>query len=694
MQIDIIHNTINMELTPFVNTLKNTKLLTRALLCCPLIAAMLFSCNEPNGFPDERSAQQDSSLNIIDDSLYALSPHVRALIENGIKRFPDSMSYYEYTIRRGVIYGLYLKSDSCLTNAHEVLAFAFRQKEKTSRLQELIGRSYANIGCFYFTIKMNPDSALHYYLLAYDYFSKSDNKTNLCDISANIADTYAQKNDMTQCASWYRRGLFLVDSMQLPKSNNISIYLGLAQTYTYIRDYQTAQYYYSQTEKQLGNLRPNMRIFFLNNYGNFFYFKQDYPNALRQFRRLEQMLTDLKMANSLDMKVCRLNMADVFVNLDMTDSAEAHLQGLDEYFNKQHLEAAKYYVNTIRIALAVKEGHYTEAKRLINAEDVQGMEISDMQDIRNRYLRQYYLKTGDYKHAYENILYSTHRNDSIEKSKSHVRSAEIMMRFSQDTLALHKQILIDKQEKHARNMYLWLIVAAALVVILTLMIIAGIFYMRKRRLQGDFNMLQMRLENIRSRISPHFIFNVLNHEMNKVDEHTANSLMTTVQLIRDGLNISHHTYISLREELDFVRKYIQIVSSIIGEDFEYSIECPEGNTLEQEMIPSMFVQILVENAIKHGLKMKEGEKRLSIRVEMDIEGTLITVIDNGVGFSISHNEGTGTHTGLNVIRQTIMVINSRSKQKMRFNITNTTDNHGGVSGCCATLKIPHGIESH
>jgi LytS/YehU family sensor histidine kinase len=280
----------------------------------------------------------------------------------------------------------------------------------------------------------------------------------------------------------------------------------------------------------------------------------------------------------------------------------------------------------------------------------------------------------------------------VEKSKSYVRSAEIMMRFSQDTLALHKQINIDAKEKQVKNMYIWLIVSVAVILILALLILTGVFYMRKRRLQSDFDLLQMRMENIRNRISPHFIFNVLNHEIDKQDEHTAKELMTMTHLIRDGLNISHKVYISLFEEIDFVKRYVYIENQILGENFVCHVDVPADDVLRRVFIPSMFIQILVENSIKHGLKMKQGIKRLSIKIDCTDISTVIKVSDNGIGFSTVRDMACSTRTGLNVIRQTILIVNARNSNKMRFNINNITDENQHIAGCMATLVIPAGIK--
>ena len=105
----------------------------------------------------------------------------------------------------------------------------------------------------------------------------------------------------------------------------------------------------------------------------------------------------------------------------------------------------------------------------------------------------------------------------------------------------------------------------------------------------------------------------------------------------------------------------------------------------------MLIQILVENAIKHGLRPIDKEKQLTIRAEQDGDSYKISVEDNGKGFDCTKQSVNSTATGLNVVRQTVTFINSANKSKMHFSISNVTAADGTVSGCRATLTIPKNI---
>lgn len=197
------------------------------------------------------------------------------------------------------------------------------------------------------------------------------------------------------------------------------------------------------------------------------------------------------------------------------------------------------------------------------------------------------------------------------------------------------------------------------------------------------------MENLRSRISPHFTFNVLGREINqfKGSEEVKNNLMELVKYLRRSLELTEKLSVSLQDELDFVRSYIDLERGRVGEGFIPTITVEDGLDATRIMIPSMIVQIPVENAIKHGLAGKDGAKELSICVSRQGNGVYITVTDNGRGYLPQVSSATrGTGTGLKVLYQTIQLLNTKNKSdKIRFNITNRND---GKTGTQVSVYIP------
>ena len=228
------------------------------------------------------------------------------------------------------------------------------------------------------------------------------------------------------------------------------------------------------------------------------------------------------------------------------------------------------------------------------------------------------------------------------------------------------------------------------VTIVLLVVILGMLvwsmYQRKRYLQTRLDMIQLRLMNARQRISPHFIFNMLNTYIAKLGPAESEQLTMVAHLLRANIDLTRKTFVTLDEELEFVERYVELERQMSGLDFDFTIDAPDKQLLQDTKLPSMMIQIITENAILHGLKNKEGEKQLCIKVEE--MGTLvrITVSDNGPGFDIRSDYGERTRTGLNIIRSTVSTLNMENgKTKIRFDIKNE-------NGCRVSLTIAKDIK--
>lgn len=138
---------------------------------------------------------------------------------------------------------------------------------------------------------------------------------------------------------------------------------------------------------------------------------------------------------------------------------------------------------------------------------------------------------------------------------------------------------------------------------------------------------------------------------NYTDEQAGN-MRGLVKLMRRNLELTEQLCVTMAEELDFVNTFINLEREALGDSFILSTSIDAAIHLDQEILPSMMIQIPIENAIKHALKDKEGMKRLWIDIKKTGEEICVKVRDNGGGYRInSANHGTGT--GIKVILQTI-----------------------------------------
>lgn len=606
------------------------------------------------------------------------------------------MEYYEYLLRLANFYWLSDRPERADTLINRIINFVNRQDNgyyaqhniySTPRLNTMMASALSCKAARNHNFHRDPGKTLQFYKESYRLYQHSDNEKELPFVCANIADAYIQLNDIPNAARCYRRALFLVDSLKQPEHSNITLYMGLAQIYLTLNDFETAKHYYDETERFFDLMLPPMQAYYVNNLGNYYYFRKDYHKALDTFLRLKRVIIKNGMQNNFDMYLCKVNLADVYLNLNQTDSAQHYLDEVEPFFRKNGDPAGIYYCNTIRIGIATKRGDFNEVRRVANGDKDGEKDVQySMVNIRNRYMRQFYEHTNNYRMAYETLKRDQSYTDSLEHNRSNMRSAEIMARFRADTLQLHHDLALEHKNAEIQRAHTMTTGAILTAVVLVLLLIMWYMHTRKKQLQNQVNIMNLKLNNVRNRISPHFMFNVLNNKIVNSGEKEASELMELARLIRTNLDMSSQPYMMLDKELEFVQQYIRVERYLLGDDFKFDIDVADNVDIAKVKIPSMFLQILTENAIVHGLKGMEGEKRLRIYIARENNLTIISVEDNGPGFNARRALKKGT--GLGIISQTIAVTNERNKQKMRFEISNREDSNNQIIGCKATLKIP------
>ena len=624
------------------------------------------------------------------DSLFSNLPYSRSLLRNAMRQAQDSMSYYR-------LMGLYGKTFFISSDFDSILYYNRPVKEYDKRAaacprwNDVLSDVYNIEGNVWMQLNQ-PDSAVAYYEKSYAYRLKGDKAHLLSDICMNLADAHLHRGELAHTASYYRRALFICDSLHLSEHSKFPVYCGLGQTYMDLRDFDLSNHYYELAGQFFDEMTVSEKWVYLNNRGNHYYYKKDYQEALVYMRQAAELIADYPQM-VFESNLSKVNLGDLYLLTNRLDSAENNLNEGYRYFSEIKNNSAMHYIETLMIELSLKKGNIARAREMIARTASTGHVDANMLTIRNQYLQHYYEKAGDYRNAYEYLKRDYQLNDSIRSERIRTRVAELDMRYRQDTIVLRKEMQIQRQAGEVRvlklSMYIWVLVclllAAGTVVI--------IWYMRKKRefLRERFfqQINRVRMENLRGRISPHFTFNVLGREINQFNgsEEVKNNLMELVKYLRRSLELTEKLSVSLQDELDFVQSYIRLESGRVGEDFTVSVVVEEGLDAKSIMIPSMIVQIPVENAIKHGLAGKDDEKELTIRISREGKGVRIVICDNGRGYRPQVASSTrGTGTGLKVLYQTIQLLNTKNKnEKIRFNIDNRND---GQTGTQVSVFIP------
>jgi two-component system LytT family sensor kinase len=211
------------------------------------------------------------------------------------------------------------------------------------------------------------------------------------------------------------------------------------------------------------------------------------------------------------------------------------------------------------------------------------------------------------------------------------------------------------------------------------------------RLQSRLSqqLVEAELRALRAQINPHFLFNSLNTIASLIPSEPDKAERITVRLgsmFRYVLTHADRPLTSLGEELEFLQTFLDIEQIRFGDRLivEFDVEAPMKFT----PIPSLILQPLVENAIKHGVAPKVGKSRISVRAKRESKAIRVEIEDDGVGLQPIHDLDrrslTGglapTGIGLKNIRERLDAMYGGSAD------LSLEDLAGG--GCRASLKIP------
>lgn len=155
------------------------------------------------------------------------------------------------------------------------------------------------------------------------------------------------------------------------------------------------------------------------------------------------------------------------------------------------------------------------------------------------------------------------------------------------------------------------------------------------------------LAALKAQINPHFLFNTLNaiSAMVKQDpEETRNMIVQLGDMLRYALDSSQRDLVSLKEELDFARAYLQLESHRLGDRLQVVFDTPAE--VDEVGVPPMVLQPLIENAIKHSIALREQGGKVTIRARRSGDSVDIEVEDQGEGGVPKSNGTASTGIGL------------------------------------------------
>jgi sensor histidine kinase YesM len=197
-----------------------------------------------------------------------------------------------------------------------------------------------------------------------------------------------------------------------------------------------------------------------------------------------------------------------------------------------------------------------------------------------------------------------------------------------------------------------------------------------------------------AQMNPHFVFNSLgtinSMILNEQQEEASKYLSKFAKMIRLTLDHSNESFISLKQNNEYIRHYLEIENLRFSNVFSFVINVDSAIDENEIKIPPMMIQPLVENAIWHGLLKKEGDKKLIIRYAIRNEMLCCSIDDNGLGIHHTRNrDKTHKSVGLDNITQRLLILNEKYKTDCTLTIVDKSEIELESTGTVATITLPY-----
>lgn len=658
-------------------------------LFLPLLCTM--SCRKSTTQVNEEITHADSVISRNTDLLFSNPRQAIRVLDSLQANLTDSAAWYKTEVFKATAHNLL--GDTTLANSLYVKIENWC--EKTEPRQPHIAGLVWNHRGVNAMMKGNTRQAQMCYQRAYNLLNTPPKPQEIISTSINLADICLQTGQLPLAASHYREALFLCDSMGDTR-NRASVCCGLGQVYMELQRYIIAHEFFDEAARNIHKESRQTQFFYHFALGNCYYYEQRYDSALICFNQARMLAEAFQ--NPLMTCNCEANIGEIYLMQDKLDQAEQHLARCSEMLTK-HPHALPqqntFYIRSLLADLAIARGQRAKAATIMpQISDTSFVSSPRYIMLHYRRLQHYAQRDGLWREAYTYQSLSNRYADSINSRQTRNSVEEIAGRYQRDTTLLRQRLdIADYATKNVRQQNTILIILSALIALAMLAALIIIYYRRhtQERLKRQMERItELRMDVVRNRVSPHYIFNVLGTVLPKLQRYPemVQPVEMLIDVLRGNLLTSGKVSVPLCDEIQLVRRYVELYHYSHGDfpQVTWNIQ-PE---LEQSCmpIPSMSLQIPVENALKHAFPVVDATCAIHISVVVNADNELILqVTDNGQGYNPGSVKRTDrdTGTGLRLLTRTLEILNQYNRRPASLTIVNVAPPHHGTR---TELRLP------
>ncbi|CAL2083722.1 sensor histidine kinase [Tenacibaculum sp. 190524A05c] len=494
---------------------------------------------------------------------------------------------------------------------------------------------------YYFKRKNNLDSARYYFHEVINSVQVPNNRSKNRVYFRNAWEMEERKNNIANAMSIAEKFIEITDEHEF-KYDLVYAYNYLERKNSQFKDYTKSLYYNSKALKAAEE-SGNMSMYMLTSISKVwtyyksgkkqqtFHLLDSLKNVKSSINAKRQLFRTIAFVHYYegDLKSAINNYKEV-IHLTKEQEKEKETYESKADFNYNLLEA---YNNITESYLEI--GEYNIAQKYLDSTKAIITDKSHPPYVKTFQKHDFLLSYRTQKSEKEVLK---EYRDLIENTKK-TQHTKINEKLYALKLANEKEKIVikEKNELEIRNIKL-----LALSGISVLLLVIGILFYRQRNYKFEKQEIQMQQRLLRSQMNSHFSFNTLSVIQDKIkddQELAANYLTKFSRLLRLLLSNSLSNYVVIEDELDLLRKYLDLQLYRFPNAFEYEIELINIEEDDILFIPPMLIQPFIENSIEHGFKGINYEGKVLIKLELLNEKYISCLIDdNGIGLKQTKKE--------------------------------------------------------
>ncbi len=542
------------------------------------------------------------------------------------------------------------KAKSHLDKASQLTALTNYTKGKAD-VNKYYGFYFSDVGLF--------DKAEEHLNTSIVYYKKIKSEKNIISCLNSLGIIEAQKGNFSGALKYY---LLVKEKNQklglLDEVARVNINIGLV--HYFLQDYEMAEHYYQLAYLQLKKQNDLNSIMHVHSKraSNFLALKK-YDKALSYMNKALGIAIELE--DNVEQTSIEQNLGTYYDGVGQPDSALIHYNNsivLGEKLGLKPSVATSY----LHVGL-VYHNKGNDEKAIIATEKgiTLAKEIGDQLRVMIAYdlLAEIYQSNGNFKMAFESYKIHKSMSDSIQGADVKNKMNELKIIYDVAEKDNKNKLLQEQNNLKQLKVKQLNTVLIAIVILFLLLVFIMILVIHQKRIKTKLIQTELEQKALRTQMNPHFIFNALNSIQRMYIEgniDAANDFMADfAQLMRKVLKNSSNSKISVHEELETLRLYMDLEKLRCKNQFSYTISVDENIPTYNAQLPPLVIQPFVENAIWHGVvPLIDRKGEINIALVQESEGVIrITISDNGVGFNNDDTSDKHASKGMKITEQRI-----------------------------------------